>query len=95
MFTKLPRGRDFTSVVSVTTGGVNDEPLLGGISMDGASGSENMFLVDGVDTTDMYSGTSAHRVLFEFVEEVQVKSSGYGAEYGGSMGGVINVITRS
>jgi hypothetical protein len=95
MFDKLPRGRDFTSVVSVTTGGVNDEPLLGGTSMDGASGSENMFFVDGVDTTDMYSGTSAQRVLFEFVEEVQVKSSGYAAEYGGSMGGVINVITRS
>ena len=31
----------------------------------------------------------------DFVQEVQVKSSGYAAEYGGSTGGVINVISRS
>ena len=94
MFAKLPKGRNFTSVVTVAAG-VNDEPMLGGTSMDGASGSENMFFVDGVDTTSLYTGASAQRVLFEFIEEVQVKSSGYEAEYGGSMGGVINVITRS
>jgi hypothetical protein len=63
--------------------------------MDGSSASENMFFVDGVDTTSMFTGTSQQRVLMEFVEEVQVKSSGYEAEHGGSMGGVINVITRS
>lgn len=95
MFEKLPKGRDFLSIVSLTTGGVNDEPLLGGISMDGASGAENMYFVDGMDTTNMYSGVSDQQVIFEFIEEVQVKSSGYAAEYGGSMGGVVNVITRS
>ncbi len=31
----------------------------------------------------------------EFMEEVQVKSAGYAAEYGGAMGGVINAVTRS
>jgi outer membrane receptor for ferrienterochelin and colicin len=31
----------------------------------------------------------------EFMEEVQVKSSGYMAEFGGSTGGVINAVTRS
>ncbi len=31
----------------------------------------------------------------DFLEEVQVKSAGYAAEYGGSTGGVINVITKS
>ena len=34
-------------------------------------------------------------VLPEFVDEIQVKSSGYTAEYGGSTGGVINVVTKS
>ena len=34
-------------------------------------------------------------VLPELVDEIQVKSSGYTAEYGGSTGGVINVVTRS
>ncbi len=31
----------------------------------------------------------------ELVEEVKVTASGYNAEFGGSMGGVVNVITRS
>ena len=34
-------------------------------------------------------------MALDFVQEVQVKSSGYAAEFGGSTGGVINVITRS
>ena len=94
MITKLPSGRDFTSVIHLATG-VNEERWGGGTMMDGASSSENMFFIDGVDTTDMYAGDTSQRVLMEFVEEVQVKSSGYEAEHGGSMGGVVNVITRS
>lgn len=95
MITKLPSGRDFTSVIHLTTG-VNDEEFTGGgTMMDGASSSENMYFVDGVDTTSMFSGNTSQGVLLEFVEEVQVKSSGYEAEHGGSMGGVVNVITRS
>ncbi len=94
MFTKLPKGRDFSSVITIASG-VNEESELVGISFDGASSSENVFFVDGVDTTTMYNGVSGQNIMFEFVEEVQVKSSGYEAQYGGSMGGVINVVTRS
>lgn len=93
-FTKLPKGRNFTSIVT-TSAGVNNEAELDGISFDGASSSENVFFVDGVDTTTLFSGESGQDVNFDFIEEVQVKSSGYAAEYGGSMGGVISVITRS
>lgn len=94
MFDKLPRGRNFSSIITVAAG-VNEESELDGISFDGASSSENMYYIDGVDTTTMYDGVSGQNVMFEFVEEVQVKSSGYEAQYGGSMGGVINVVTRS
>ena len=34
-------------------------------------------------------------MLLDFVHEVQVKSSGYAAEFGGATGGVINVLTKS
>ena len=43
----------------------------------------------------MRSGTSGKTVLVDFIQEVQVKSSGYNAEFGGATGGVINVITKS
>ena len=40
-------------------------------------------------------GHAGQAHALDFVQEVQVKSSGYAAEYGGSTGGVINVISRS
>jgi outer membrane receptor protein involved in Fe transport len=90
----VPRGRDFTSVVTQAAG-ATDEPQASGISIDGASGAENRFIVDGIDTTDPQVGTSSLPLRAEFLEEVQVKSAGYSAEFGGSTGGVINVITKS
>ncbi|MCK4646726.1 MAG: TonB-dependent receptor [Candidatus Aminicenantes bacterium] len=94
LFMSLPRGRDFTGLISIIPG-THYESNTGGLSVDGATGTENMWYVDGTDTTDMHIGTQDQNVVFELIDEVQVKSSGYPAEYGGSMGGVINVITRS
>ncbi|MFW6160072.1 MAG: TonB-dependent receptor [Acidobacteriota bacterium] len=94
MFEMLPKGRNFDTLVTAIPG-VNSEPYLSGISVDGASGAENMYYIDGMDITNMYGGTRGQSAAFEFVEEVQIKASGYQAEFGGSMGGVVNVITRS
>jgi hypothetical protein len=92
--TSIPKGRDFTSVVS-TAPGANLEAKGGGISIDGASGADNRYFIDGVDTTNLQTGVSAKLLLTEFIEQIQVKSSGYPAEFGGATGGVINVVTRS
>src|SRR5205085_5061935 len=50
---------------------------------------------DGIETTNILGGLSGQNLLADFVEEVQVKSTGYPAEFGGSTGGVINVLTKS
>jgi Carboxypeptidase regulatory-like domain/TonB dependent receptor/TonB-dependent Receptor Plug Domain len=93
-FERLPKGRDFTSIVTQAPG-ANNEPRSGGISIDGSSAAENRFIIDGAETTNVVDGTSGKNLITDFVEEVQVKSSGYQAEYGGSTGGVINVVTKS
>jgi hypothetical protein len=90
----LPSGRDFTDVVAQAAGAAN-ESQAGGISIDGSSGSENRFIIDGVDSTDPQEGVNAVPLRKDFTEEIQVKSAGYAAEFGGSTGGVINVITKS
>ena len=90
----LPKGRDFTTIATMAPG-VTQEGFAGGLSIDGASGSENRYVIDGVDTTDAFDGTSGQNLITEFVEEVQVKSAGYPAEFGGSVGGVINAVTKS
>jgi hypothetical protein len=92
--TKLPHGRDFTTIVTQAPG-VNAEPKLGGISIDGSSGSENRYIIDGMETTDLQTGVSAKGLIDDFIEEIQVKSSGYNAEFGSSTGGVVSVITKS
>ena len=91
---KLPKGRDFSSLVTQAAG-ANSEGKTGGISIDGASGSENRWIIDGAEATNLQNGTQAKQMVTDFVEEVQVKSSGYAAEYGGSTGGVVNVLSKS
>jgi Carboxypeptidase regulatory-like domain/TonB dependent receptor-like, beta-barrel len=90
----LPHGRDFTTLVTQAPG-ANSEAKLGGLSIDGASAGENRYIIDGIETTNLQSGISGKNVIADFVDEVQVKSSGYTAEFGGATGGVINVLTKS
>jgi hypothetical protein len=90
----LPHNRDFLSLVTQAPG-VNQETKSNGIMIDGAAAAENRYVVDGIETTDIVGGLSGKALLADFVEEVQVKSTGYPAENGGSTGGVINVITKS
>src|SRR5438067_596351 len=91
---KLPHGRDFSTVV-IQSASANLNNRAGGISIDGASGSENRYILDGIDTTNPQTGVQGKTLVTDFVEEVQVKSSGYQAEFGGSTGGVINVLTKT
>jgi len=100
-FEQLPRGRQYHTLLQMAPG-VRYEPKngnagVGGFQVDGASGSENAFLIDGVDTSDVRRGSlrAQKSIPLEFVEEIQIKSSGFGAEYGGATGGVVNVVTKS
>jgi len=93
-FDKLPHGRDFSTVVTQAAS-ANQNDKTGGISIDGASGAENRFIMDGVDTTNPQTGVQGKSLVTDFVDEIQVKSAGYAAEFGGSTGGVINVITKA
>ena len=91
----VPKGTNFTSLLKVAPA-VRLEGNAGGFQVDGASGSENTFVIDGQEVTNFRTGTlnSNNNLPFQLVQEVQVKSSGFEAEFGGATGGVINVVTR-
>ncbi|HEX8129659.1 MAG TPA: TonB-dependent receptor [Pyrinomonadaceae bacterium] len=91
----LPKGTNFTSLLQVAPA-VRNEPASGGFQIDGASGSENTFIIDGQEVTNFRTGAlnTNNNIPFQFVQEVQVKTSGFEAEFGGATGGVINVVTR-
>src|SRR6267142_3643583 len=64
-------------------------------SVGGSSGPENNYILDGVNTTDPAFGGSGANLPFEFVQEIEIKTGAYGAEYGLSTGGIFNVLTKS
>ncbi len=106
MLAKLPVGRRFTDTLylapGVSSGGQVGEANP---SVSGGSGLENLYVVDGVNITNAgYGGIGSYSIVFgslgngvpfDFVQESQVKTGGYEAEFGQATGGVVNVITRS
>jgi len=64
-------------------------------SVAGSSGPENNYILDGVSVADPAFGGGGANLPFEFVQEVEIKTGAYSAEYGKSTGGIFNVITKS
>ena len=99
MLAKMPTSRDSFYDLSLSTPGMFDvgKNVMGSPTAYGGSTSENIFLVNGVDTTNP-SGSgygSMINVNYNTVEEVRVISLGSKAEYGNFSGVAIDVITKS
>ncbi|CAN5511413.1 TonB-dependent receptor [soil metagenome] len=91
----LPKGTGFTSLLK-TVPGTRPESRSGGFSVDGASGAENVFVIDGQEVTNYRTGAlnETYNIPTQLVQEVQVKTSGFDAAYGGATGGVVSVVTK-
>jgi len=92
----IPKGINFTSVLKYSAA-TRPEPRSGQFQIDGASGAENTFVVDGQEVTDISSGFLNRNVNLplSILQETQVKTTGFEAEFGGALGGVINIVTKS
>src|ERR1019366_8296036 len=92
-------GRRVDSFVLLTPG-VSNDGNYGLLSFRGVAG-QNSFLVDGTDTTEQFFNENAGRTRIssqisqDAVQEFQVVSSNYSAEYGRAMGGIVNTVTKS
>src|SRR5262245_1219322 len=91
---KLPIGRAYQNVVDFAPG-QNDIDGDGNPNARGAPDSGNVFLFDGVDTTDPTTGTFGANNNFDTIQEVVVNNAAVSAEYGRFQGAVVNVITKS
>ncbi len=97
---KLPLpNRNYADIVFTQPGVQADNGETQGrslaISIYGSTSAENQFLIDGINTTNVIKGIQGKDINNEFIQEVEVKTSGYQAEYGRNTGGVVNVITKS
>jgi hypothetical protein len=100
--TNLPLGRTFGDVIERTPGAFIDGS--GNVSIGGATGLENTYYINGLNVTglrygNVEMGLASHaggtNLPTEFMNQIQVSSGGYEAEYGGAMGGVINTVLKS
>ncbi|HET6284311.1 MAG TPA: TonB-dependent receptor, partial [Polyangia bacterium] len=98
----VPVGRTFGDVIEKAPGAFIDRS--GGVSIGGASALENIYVINGLNTTGMEYGNldtgsaslgGGTNLPLEFISQIDVNSGGYAAEFGGAMGGVINVVTKS
>ena len=99
IITRLPVGRNYTDIVKSNPGVSQDRADRQGrsaaLTVYGSTSAENSFIVDGVDTTNVIRGLQGKVINNEFIQEVEVKTDSYRAEYGNATGGIVNVITKS
>jgi hypothetical protein len=88
----LPVGRTFEDSLDAAPGPSGQDA---GPSFSGSTALENQFVIDGVNTTELNKGGVGSSVVNEFIEQIEIVTGGYNAEYGRSTGAVINVATKS
>ncbi|MGN6222639.1 TonB-dependent receptor [Pseudoxanthomonas sp.] len=92
---RIPVPRDTTSVALLAPGTVRGDAAFGNLaSFGGASVAENQYFVNGFNITNSFRSLNFSQVPFEAIQEQQIKTGGYGAEFGRSLGGVVNQITK-
>src|SRR6266850_1549144 len=88
--------RDFSSLARLAPGVV---PGVGGngdsLSMNGQRGFSNGFFIDGATAEWQYYGKQSSTLVQDWIQEFQVMTSSFSAEFGTASGGILNVITRS
>ena len=94
-------GRQFANLGSLapgTTLSVNADPTKPGqltIALNGGSGRNVNFLVDGGDNTDDTIGGALQNYNIEAVQEFNIQTQQYKAEFGRTTGGVLTVVTKT
>lgn len=89
---ELPVPRDVSSVARLTPGTTQGSGYFGNLnSFGGASVAENSYYVNGMNVTNSYDYLSFSEVPWQAIDQLDVQTGGYGAEYGFSTGGVTSV----
>ena len=78
---------DVSAVVNLQAGVVDGH-------FRGGRGNEVKYLIDGVPVNDVYSGQSSLSAEVNSIEEIQVLTGTFNAEYGEALSGVVNQVTK-
>ncbi len=92
MLQRLPTGRSYQSALDMSVG-VSGQG--GNKSIGGGATNENTYMLDGANITDPVTGTFSVNFNFDAIEQLEILLGGYMPEYGQSLGGIVNINTRS
>jgi outer membrane receptor protein involved in Fe transport len=87
-------GRDYQDILSLAPG-VTDVNDTGNPNIHGARDTDMVTLVDGVSTTDPFTGYYGQQLNIESIQEIEVITSGASAEFSRAQGGFANILTKS
>ncbi len=97
MVQQLPVPMNVNAVATLTPTVLRGDTGLGSgdlPSFAGSSVAENAYYINGFDVTNIRNFLSYADLPFEAIAQQQVKTGGYGAEYGRSLGGVVSLSTK-
>lgn len=92
----IVKGLNYSSVLEYSPA-TRPERRSGQFQIDGASGSENTFIIDGLEVNSVLTGKLElnNDLPFSQLQEIQIKAAVIDAEWRSATGGIINVITKS
>lgn len=90
---KLPVARS-VSAVALLAPGVIQGSSYSAPSFGGSAASENAYYINGYPVTNPLTSIGFSSLPFDAIDQEQVLTGGYGAEFGRSTGGVINIVTK-
>ncbi len=94
--TKLPVQPSVSAVIQLAPNTTSADPRYsGGASFGGGGASENAYYINGFPVTNPLSQLGASELPFGAIAQAQVLTGGYGAEFGRSVGGVVNITSKS
>lgn len=97
-------GRDFAQLARLNPGVASSgggggqqggEGGVSGFSSNGQRSTSNNYMVDGVDNNDSFGGAAAQIPSIDSIEEFEVQTNTFSAEYGRNTGSVVNLVTKS
>jgi hypothetical protein len=93
---KLPVQQSLTSIILLAPNTTKGDAAFGNTASFGGSGvSENSFYLNGFPITNPLSQLGGMELPFGAIQQAQVLTGGFGAEFGRSIGGVLNVTSKS
>jgi hypothetical protein len=92
---KLPVQTNLTSIALLAPNTTAADPAYGGASFGGSGASENSFYVNGFPVTNPMTQLGSIELPFGAIAQSSVITGGFGAEFGRSIGGVLNITTKS